>query len=221
MSNDSGLRRLGLVGIIVLALAVIGVPVAMLMAHDDLDADSGEAGFLRDMIVHHDQAVEMALIIRDRTEDEQLRFIATDILLSQQNQIGMMNGWLQLWDISPNLDGPHMAWMGHEVDGLMPGMATPEELDLLRTLPVEEAEVLFLQLMTTHHESAVDMAEAYLERGDQADVSAFARNVIAVQELEIETLTTMLEQRGGGTTPVIPGATPGASPAATPGHEGH
>ena len=28
-----------------------------------------------------------------------------------------------------------MAWMGMPTDGLMPGMATPEELDALRTLP--------------------------------------------------------------------------------------
>ena len=28
-----------------------------------------------------------------------------------------------------------MAWMGHPTDGLMPGMATPDELDRLFKLP--------------------------------------------------------------------------------------
>jgi uncharacterized protein (DUF305 family) len=219
--SNSLARRVGIIGIIVVALAVIGVPVAIFMASADPGADSAEVGFLRDMIVHHDQAVEMSLIIRDRSDDQQLDFLATDIMLAQQSQIGMMNGWLQLWDVSPNLDGPAMAWMGHEVDGPMPGMATPEELELLRTLPVDEAEVLFLQLMIVHHQSAVDMAEAYLERGDQEDVSAFARNIIMVQDLEIDALTAMLEQRGVGTTPVLPEGTPGASPVATPAHQGH
>lgn len=216
-ATHSGLGRAGLVGLVVLILALIGIPVAMLMASNDPDDDSAEAGFLRDMIVHHDQAVEMSLIIRDRTEDQQLRFLATDILLAQQNQVGMMYGWLELWDLSPNIDGVPMAWMDHEVEGLMPGMATAEEVDLLRTLPVDDAEVLFLQLMINHHQSAVDMAEAYLDRGDQENVSAFARNVIAVQDLEIGAMTTMLEQRGAGTIPAVPGATP----TATPAHEGH
>jgi uncharacterized protein (DUF305 family) len=210
-------RRVGIVGIIVVALAVIGVPFAIFMANADPDSDSPEVGFLRDMIVHHDQAVEMSLIIRDRSDDAQLDFLATDIMLAQQSQIGMMNGWLQLWDVSPNLDAPPMAWMGHEVDGLMPGMATPEELERLRTIPVNEAEVLFLQLMIVHHQSAVEMAEAYLERGDHDDVAAFARNIIMVQDLEIEALTAMLEQRGAGTTPDLPTGTP----VSTPDHEGH
>jgi uncharacterized protein (DUF305 family) len=220
-SQGSWARRGGIIALVVLALAVVGVPAAMLMANRDPGDDSVEAGFLRDMVVHHEQAVEMALIIRDRTGDEQLRFLSTDILLAQQGQVGMMNGWLQLWDLSPNLDGPHMAWMDHEVEGLMPGMATPEQIERLRTLPVDEAEVLFLQLMITHHQSAVDMAEAYLERGDQEDVAAFARNVIAVQDMEIDALSAMLDHRGAGTTATEPEATPGASPAATPAHEGH
>ena len=160
---------------------------------------------LRDMLPHHAQAVEMALIIRDRTDDEQLRFLATDIILSQQTQIGMMGGWLDLWDLSPNLEGPMMAWMDHPVEEgePMPGMATAEQVESLRTLPVEEAEVLFFQLMIRHHQGAVHMAEAYLERGDQEEVSEFARNIIAVQDREIETMNSMLELRGAD--PIIDG----------------
>jgi uncharacterized protein (DUF305 family) len=216
-SRESLQNRAGLIGLMVLALALIGVPVAMYAAAGDPDSDSPEAGFLRDMMPHHTQAVEMSLIIRDRTDDEQLRFLATDITLSQQNQIGMMQGWLQMWDLSPNLDGPAMAWMDHPIEGRMPGMAVPEDIERLRTLPVDEAEVLYLQLMIPHHRSAVDMADAYLQRGDQEDVSAFAENIVRVQDLEIETMNAMLEQRGAGSTP----ATPGASPVATPAHEGH
>ena len=45
-----------------------------------------------------------------------------------------MFGYLEQWRLSPNNDGPAMAWMGDPVDGPMPGMATAEELDTLRTL---------------------------------------------------------------------------------------
>jgi uncharacterized protein (DUF305 family) len=46
------------------------------------------------MMVHHAQAVEMAEIVRDRTENPQTRTLATDIALTQQAQIGQMQGWL-------------------------------------------------------------------------------------------------------------------------------
>lgn len=194
-----------------LALLIVGAMVMLVALNRDPGGDSVEAGFLRDMMPHHDQAVEMALIIRDRTEDEQLYFTATDILLTQQNQIGMMGGWLDLWDLSPNQNGPMMAWMDHPIEeGLMPGIATSEEIDRLRSLPVEEAEILFLQLMIRHHQGGVEMGEAYLERGDQEEVTEFAESLVRVQNLEIETMNMMLEQRGQEPITGSPGM-----------HEGH
>ena len=56
---------------------------------------SADAGFARDMTDHHAQAVEMALIAYQRTEDEAVRLLAYDIATSQQAQIGMMAGWLE------------------------------------------------------------------------------------------------------------------------------
>jgi hypothetical protein len=55
---------------------------------------SAEAGFARAMMVHHAQAVGMAEIVRDKTENEDVRILATDIALTQQAQIGQMQGWL-------------------------------------------------------------------------------------------------------------------------------
>jgi len=204
IGTSTGDRRwTGLIGriwpwlVAVVVLALISGVVLLTLGARNPGPDSAEAGMLRDMIPHHDQAVEMALIIRDRTGDQQLFFLATDIVLAQQNQIGHMEGWLMAWDISPNQDGPMMAWMDHPVeDGLMPGMATREQVESLRTLPVDEAEVLFLQLMIRHHQGGLHMAEAYLDRGDDRLVGEFSRNVIAVQGREIETMNVMLAQRG-------------------------
>lgn len=180
-----------------LVLVLVAVNVIVLATMRPPGNDSPEAGMLRDMLPHHAQAVEMALIVRDRTGDDQLRFLATDIILSQQHQIGMMEGWLKLWDLSPNLQGQMMAWMDQPIEeGLMPGMATSEQIESLRILPVEEAEVLFLQLMIRHHQGAVHMAEAYQERGDHEQVTQFSRDIVSVQDREIETMNRMLEQRG-------------------------
>ena len=164
----------------------------------DPGENSPEAGFLRDMQTHHHQAVEMAMIIRDRTSDEQLKFMATDIAFGQETEIGMMTGYLDAWGLSFAGDDPPMAWMDHPLkDGeLMPGMATDEQLQQLQTLPVDEAEVLFLQLMIRHHQGGVEMAQAILARSDNALTTDMANRMIRVQSSEIDTMNTFLVDRG-------------------------
>ncbi|MEU8840710.1 DUF305 domain-containing protein [Streptomyces roseus] len=74
---------------------------------------SPDAGFARDMAVHHQQAVEMSFIVRDRTKDEPVRGLAYDIANTQANQRGMLLGWLDLWGLPKVVAGePPMSWMG-------------------------------------------------------------------------------------------------------------
>jgi uncharacterized protein (DUF305 family) len=180
-----------------LAVVVIGIGVlAWQLWPRDPAGDSAEAGFLRDMYNHHAQAVEMAMIIRDRTSDEGLHTLATEIALGQSTQMGTMLGLLQAWDIPQGTTELPMTWMGHPTEGLMPGMATQEEIDQLSSLPVDQAEVLFLQLMIRHHQGGVEMANAYLDRGSNDDVILMAERIVLFQQNEIDAMNLMLEQRG-------------------------
>lgn len=220
-------------GVLVLIVALVGAGFLVNATWDRAPGDdSAEAGFLRDMQVHHLQAVEMAVIIRDRTDDEQLKAMATDIAFSQTSQIGTMRGFLQLWDLSPTGNEPAMTWMGHEGGGPMPGIASPEEVAALKALPVEQAETLFLQLMNRHHIAGVEMAGEIIDRSDNDDVVQLAESMIRVQSAEIEVMNLKLAARGADTvTPenvddlaiAIPEATPAATPVATPDedHGGH
>jgi uncharacterized protein (DUF305 family) len=158
--------------------------------------DSPEAGFARDMMVHHAQAVQMAQIIEGKTEDTEIRSLAADIALTQQAQIGQMQGWLDVWGLSPTGTEEPMAWMGHPTDGRMPGMASPEEIEHLGELPPDEADELFLHLMVPHHEAAIPMARAAIERSDEPVVDNFAEKVVASQRAEIENMRQMLEDKG-------------------------
>ena len=162
----------------------------------DPGSSSPEAGFLRDMSTHHSQAVEMALIIRDRTSDPQLKALATDIALSQTNEMGLMRGYLDLWGLPLTGDDIPMTWMGMPTEGPMPGMATPEDVERLRTLPVDQAEMLFLQFMIRHHQGGVEMAQAVLDRSDQKQVTFLAGRIVMLQNAEIGTMNSMLEDRG-------------------------
>jgi uncharacterized protein (DUF305 family) len=179
-----------------------GIALALLFASQPPSNDSPEAGFARDMIVHHAQAVQMAEIIRDKTKSDSMRLLASDISLTQQAQIGIMQGWLGAWGLPITGSEPAMAWMGHPTDGLMPGMATPDEIDRLYRLLPDRADVLFLRLMISHHEAAIPMAQAVLKRTDEPEVSQLATSIIASQRAEIENMKAMVEKSVGDSAEV-------------------
>lgn len=220
-NGDTGSRRLlertwvpigigALLGVVVLAAAWFLYQAWPKPPGDE----SADVNFLRDMAVHHDQAVTMGLIMMDRTEDDSLLAVSTDIVLTQTSQIGIMQGWLDRWDYTLVSRNPHMEWMGHPVDGLMPGMATQEEIEQLRTLPTLEAEILFCQLMIRHHAAGIEMAQAALDRVDDAEIRQFAEAVIAGQFAEIQALQEDLVERGAAEEPLAGGMSNASTPTA-------
>ncbi|WP_328298324.1 DUF305 domain-containing protein [Streptomyces sp. NBC_00435] len=185
---------------------------------------SADAGFARDMAVHHQQAVEMSFIVRDRTKDEAVRGLAYDIANTQANQRGMLLGWLDLWGLPKVVaDEPPMSWMGtggghgtagmedmagHDMGGavtkpgaLMPGMATKEELAQLGSAGGRDAEVLYLRLMTEHHRGGVAMAQGCATRCGTPAERALAQGMVAAQQSELTLMADMLKQRGAEPAP--------------------
>ncbi|HEY9328263.1 MAG TPA: DUF305 domain-containing protein [Streptomyces sp.] len=183
---------------------------------------SADAGFARDMAVHHQQAVEMSFLVRDRTDDEDVRRLAYDIANTQANQRGMLLGWLDLWELPKAATGQEpMAWMatgqhaGHDMAGmpgmnggyeahdgsLMPGMATRTELDRLRRASGRQAEILYLQLMTDHHRGGVDMARGCADLCTVKAEKRLARGMVEGQRSELEAMAGMLAERGSAPRP--------------------
>jgi len=164
-------------------------------------ADSVEVGFARDMSIHHEQAVQMAALAYDRTEDEAIRSLAFDILTTQQGQIGIMTGWLDAWGLPLTSMGPRMGWMGMPMDGLMPGMATAEQMASLRAATGTEADTLFLQLMIPHHRSGMEMAQYAADRSRIESFHRFTSAMAAAQGLEITYMEELLEAIGAAVPP--------------------
>lgn len=187
----------------VAALILGAVLGALLLGSDSEPGDqSPEAGFARDMSVHHAQAVEMAFIVRDRTDDPDVRTMAYDIINTQRAQIGMFSGWLQQWELPQTTVRPPMEWTDHGHGGEdvatyddMPGMASDDQLAQLRAAEGVEAELLFLELMIDHHAGGVEMAEAVLPLTDRTEVTYLADTIVAGQQAEIATMEQMLADR--------------------------
>jgi uncharacterized protein (DUF305 family) len=160
--------------------------------------DSAEAGFLRDMSSHHAQAVEMSMIAHANSTNPSVVTLSSDIALTQHGQIGYMQAWLRDWNLSPSGSQPPMAWMrdsgGSLQNGLMPGMATPEELTALRKATGKELDVQYLTLMRRHHLGGIHMTQEILEVSDNEDVTWLAETMVRSQQSEINLIDSMLKQ---------------------------
>jgi uncharacterized protein (DUF305 family) len=138
-----------------------------------------------------------------KATDEELQIIGYDIATVQQYQIGMMQGWLDQWHLSYTSSSGAMSWMPDGSrsllpDGRMPGMATREEIDKLKTLPAgKDFDILFCQLMLRHHLGGIHMAETAADLVKDSRVKSLAQQIKTTQQLEITTLTAKLKALGG------------------------
>lgn len=188
-------------GLVALVAVAAGLAAGLLLASGVLRPatpaeGSAEVGFARDMQAHHAQAVEMALLAYDRTSDDHLRQVALDIVLTQQQQQGQMYGWLAVWGLPQAGTAAPMSWAsGHDhdaPDGVMPGMATAEDLAALRAAEGVEADRLFVELMIAHHVGGVEMARAALDLAEHPAVRRLAQAVVDSQTAEIAVLEALL-----------------------------
>ncbi|WP_018158167.1 DUF305 domain-containing protein [Demetria terragena] len=168
---------------------------------------STDAGFARDMQLHHGQAVDMSLIVRSAGTANDVQTLAYDIATTQENQRGEMRGWLETWGLSQARAEDPMEWMkrsGHQhsggkpmlqPDGRMQGMASAGQLDQLRSARGKDAEVIYLQLMIPHHRAGVDMASACVSSCTEPNVVDLAKKMVAGQKSEINLMISMLRKR--------------------------
>jgi uncharacterized protein (DUF305 family) len=151
--------------------------------------------FIQGMIPHHQQALEMAALVPERTAREDLRRMAERITVSQQDEIATMERWLRARGQSlPAADAHH----GHGAGGHagMPGMATPEEMAALAASRGAEFDRRFLELMIRHHEGALVMvAELFASpgAGQGSQIFGIASEVDADQRMEIDRMRMLLD----------------------------
>jgi uncharacterized protein (DUF305 family) len=149
--------------------------------------------FLQHMIVHHQQAVEMAVLVKERTNTEELVAIAGRIESSQADEIAFMKGWLA--QRGEPLEDPAMKGHGAHMHHMMAGMASPEQMRALAAAKGAEFDRHFLTLMIAHHEGAIDMVEKLLDAdGSAADpvLYRFVGDIDSEQTGEIERMDKLL-----------------------------
>lgn len=148
--------------------------------------------FMTNMIPHHNQAVQMAALVGDRTNRKELVDIAGRIDGSQSDEIAFMSEWLEERGQEVPDPAAHMAMdMSHS----MAGMASPAQMAELATLEGTEFDRMFLELMIRHHEGAVTMVENLLRQpGSAFDpvLFEFVGDIVNDQTAEINRMNELL-----------------------------
>lgn len=197
---------------VVVAVAVLALAVVVGAGGGRPDGREGvtfpadtsvDAGFARDMQRHHSQAVQLSLLILDRTDDDAVRTLARDVLLTQQQQIGQMYAWLKTWGLNQTSSEPAMGWMtsdngstAHHMPmgagaGSMPGMATPAEVGALTEADGRGADQLYVRLLIPHHRGALGMARYAAARAEVSQVRSLAQAMLESQSSELAVLRQM------------------------------
>ena len=150
---------------------------------------ASDAQFMRGMIPHHQQALEMSRLAPDRTNSPELLEIAGKIEAAQGDEIAFMEQWLT--SRGESIDQSH-AHTGHHT---MKGMATEAQMASLAAASGVEFDRQFLSLMIAHHEGAIDMVEALMEQPGSAydpTLFEFTTDVSNDQSKEIDLMQGLL-----------------------------
>ncbi|WP_386670030.1 DUF305 domain-containing protein [Lysobacter korlensis] len=187
-----------------------GAPARELSADDAVKIaasrySAADVQFMRHMIPHHQQALDMAALVGKRTNSPAVIEAAGRIEASQRDEIGFMQQWLAARGESaagPQAPaGTHASHSAaaHGAHGdaalQMFGMATPEQMAALAKAEGREFDRQFLQLMISHHGGALKMVEELLEQSGSAydpTLLEFVNDVANDQAAEIERMTTLL-----------------------------
>ena len=147
-----------------------------------------EVAFLQSMLPHHKQATEMAQLASERSEREELRTFADKIIADQSAEIDQMTSLLEA--------------AGEDVDGdqgMGGGSEAMSDADMaeLEAASGDEFDLMFLDMMTRHHEAAIEMAEKVLEEEPSPSVTTLASTIIEAQNAEIAQMDTWREEWAG------------------------
>jgi len=158
-----------------------------------------ETSFLQGMVPHHQQAVEMAELVEDRTDRPELIELAAAITSSQEQEITEMTGLLTDAGLEAPSGMEGMEGMDHSGDSgmggdSMRGMASEDQLADLEAASDEDFDLLFLELMTAHHEGAVEMSDQVLAADPQPSIATLAEQIRTAQTAEIEQMRGWQEE---------------------------
>jgi uncharacterized protein (DUF305 family) len=157
------------------------------------DHNQADVAFAQNMIPHHAQAIAMSELAAQQAVSPQVKDFAARIQTAQQPEIEQLSGWLRAWhDPVPATNSPmrgmeqgDMGQMDHDASGPMPGMMSGDQMHQLEQATGPAFDQMYLQMMITHHQGAITIAQTELRAGQNPDARQLAQRIIDTQQREI------------------------------------
>lgn len=141
--------------------------------------------FIDEMVPHHQGAVEMAEVALENAEHEEIKQLSENIVSAQESEIEELKDIKQeefgTSEVPMQMDEGQMEDMGM--------MADPQSL--ADEKPFDRA---FIEAMTPHHRSAVEMAEVARKESGNPRIRELAGNIVEGQERELSQMQTWRER---------------------------
>jgi uncharacterized protein (DUF305 family) len=184
-------------GVLALAIAVLCGALGWVIGNNRAipDPNAVDIGFLQDMRTHHEQAVNLGLYYLELADtDPNLRVIAREIVFGQSIDIGRMIQLLRQYGATEtNESDTAMTWMNEPTpNDRMPGLASDADIDKLLASSGKDADKLFVDLMTAHHQGGIHMAQYALGHANEIEVRRFAFAMISGQTGEIDEMRDLI-----------------------------
>lgn len=177
-----------------------------------LTANDVDIGFARSMMLHHDQAVQMSMMMIGSGLPH-AENLSNAIVIKQTRENGVLEGWLTALGQATVTTEPPMAWVERATNvrhlddqlyaaqckasgGEMEGVATAEQLAQLAAATGEDKEKLFLELMIAHHQAAIPMGWFAFRNGEASLIKSLARSMVREQAFEIAWMQQRLAALG-------------------------
>ncbi|MFZ4540830.1 MAG: CopM family metallochaperone [Rickettsiales bacterium] len=160
---------------------------AMRTMHKSMDtprSGNPDIDFVRQMIPHHQGAIEMAKIQLKYGHDARLKKLTEWITTAQGQEIATMRGWQSRYDhgeVSPNARDYYGTAMKKMHHAMMIDYTGDADLDFVRG-------------MIAHHQGAIDMASIWMHEGSNPDLKEFVTGIVTAQSQEIAWMQRWLAQ---------------------------
>jgi uncharacterized protein (DUF305 family) len=155
--------------------------------HSAKPTGNNDIDFATMMIEHHKGAVQMSKVELAKGNNAELKAFAQKVIDDQNREIKLME---EAISTAPKTASKNSADFQKALNSSMIAMMTDT------TASYNDIDKDFAAQMIPHHQSAVDMAKAYLDFGQDASFRTLCQNIISSQTEEINWLKQWLVKNG-------------------------
>lgn len=153
--------------------------------------------FIEQMVPHHEDAIVMAEVALEKSQRQEIRTLAENIIKTQTEENNQMSNWYRDWfgteipqdesvmGIHGMMGSPamHMGMMGGDLD-----------IENLRNSSDFDRE--FIEQMIPHHQMAIMMANMLKNSTDKAEMKILTDNIVSAQTTEINQMRQWYQEWG-------------------------